>query len=91
MSFEHALTILLLVGGLMIIAAIDRRTGGGRCARRQRRKQFRQSAEPVVPGYIFTDAKARCAGLEERLRRLEGTVTSREFQMDRELRNAGRS
>jgi hypothetical protein len=46
--------------------------------------------ESVSPSYRFADAKARFERLEQRLRTLETVVTSREFQMDRELRGAGR-
>ena len=38
----------------------------------------------------FTDVKSRFDRVEDRLRTLENVVTSREFQMDRELRGMGR-
>lgn len=38
----------------------------------------------------FSDVKNRFDRVEDRLRTLEQCVTSREFQMDRELRGAGR-
>lgn len=39
----------------------------------------------------FTDVKDRFTRVEDRLRTLEQVVTSREFQMDRELRGTGRA
>ncbi len=45
---------------------------------------------PIVPP-SFTDVKSRFDRLEDRLRSMERVVTSREFQMDRELRGAGRT
>jgi phage shock protein C len=44
--------------------------------------------EPVRPR--LADVKVRFDRLEDRLRALEGVVTSREFQIDRELKGAGR-
>jgi phage shock protein C len=38
----------------------------------------------------FSDVKSRFDRVEDRLRTLEQVVTSREFQMDRELRGVGR-
>jgi phage shock protein C len=38
----------------------------------------------------FSDVKNRFSRVEDRLRTLEQVVTSREFQMDRELRGVGR-
>jgi phage shock protein C len=46
-------------------------------------------AAPVRPR--FTDVKARFDRLEGRMRALETVVTSREYQIDRELRSTGRS
>ena len=45
---------------------------------------------PPAPAHRrLADAKARFDRLENRLRVLESVVTSREFQMDRELKGAG--
>lgn len=46
-------------------------------------------ARPAA-GWRFTDVKSRFDRVEDRLRTLEQVVTSREFQMDRELKGAGR-
>lgn len=52
----------------------------------------RREAEHRRPGnaWRFTDVKTRFDRVEDRLRTLENVVTSREFQMDRELRGLGR-
>src|SRR6185312_1607065 len=44
------------------------------------------SPDPTAPRRRFADVKDRFDRLEVRLRALEGVVTSREFQIDRELR-----
>jgi phage shock protein C len=62
---------------------------GSRLARR-RMSASEPLAEPVAPSYRFADARARFERLETRLRTLECVVTSREFQIDRELRGTGR-
>jgi len=50
-----------------------------------RRETYRQAR-----AYRFSDVKDRFGHVEDRLRTLEQVVTSREFQMDRELRGLGR-
>jgi phage shock protein C len=46
--------------------------------------------EPTTPIRAkFGDVRDRFSRLEQKLRSLEKVVTSREFQMDRELRNSG--
>lgn len=45
---------------------------------------------PYARTWQFTDVKSRFDRVEERLRTIEQVVTSREFQMDRELRGLGR-
>ncbi|MGE3477092.1 MAG: envelope stress response membrane protein PspC [Rhodospirillaceae bacterium] len=52
----------------------------------------RREAEYRRPAgaWRFTDVKSRFDRVENRLRTLENVVTSREFQMDRELRGLGR-
>ena len=44
--------------------------------------------DPLAPRRRFADVKVRFDRLETRLRALESVVTSREFQIDRELKNA---
>lgn len=43
-----------------------------------------------ISAWRFSDVKTRFDRVEDRLRTLEQVVTSREFQMDRELRGLGR-
>src|SRR5690606_12087090 len=52
----------------------------------------RRAAEYRRPtsAWRFSDVKTRFDRVEDRLRTLEQVVTSREFQMDRELRGLGR-
>jgi phage shock protein C len=45
--------------------------------------------DPMAPRRRFVDVKARFDLLEARLRTLETVVTSKEFQIDRELGRAG--
>jgi phage shock protein C len=45
--------------------------------------------DPMAPRHRFAQVKSRFDRLEQRLRTLEGVVTSRGFQMDRELRGSG--
>jgi hypothetical protein len=50
------------------------------------------SAANLAPSPLrnrFSDVRDRFARLEQRLRSMEKVVTSREFQMDRELRKSG--
>ncbi|MDX2142454.1 MAG: PspC domain-containing protein [Rhodospirillaceae bacterium] len=50
------------------------------------------TAEPANGSALrtrFSDVRDRFSRLEQKLRSLEKVVTSREFQMDRELRNSG--
>jgi phage shock protein C len=46
------------------------------------------AAEPSTMRGRFTDVRDKFVRLEQRLRSLERVVTSREFQMDRELRKS---
>jgi len=50
----------------------------------------RAAYRPPARTWQFSDVKNRFDRVEDRLRTLEQVVTSREFQMDRELRGAGR-
>jgi phage shock protein C len=50
----------------------------------------REAYRPPVRTWQFSDVKNRFDRVEDRLRTLEQVVTSREFQMDRELRGMGR-
>jgi phage shock protein C len=52
----------------------------------RREAEYRRPAS----AWRFTDVKTRFDRVEDRLRTLENVVTSREFQMDRELRGLGR-
>lgn len=53
--------------------------------------ESRRSAESYRPRtWQFSEVKGRFDRVEDRLRTLEQVVTSREFQMDRELRGMGR-
>jgi hypothetical protein len=45
--------------------------------------------DPMAPRHRFAQVKNRFDRLEQRLRTLESVVTSRGFQMDRELRGSG--
>ncbi len=63
---------------------------GSRMARERVRTEDWPTHESVTPSYRFADAKARFERMEQRLRAMETVVTSREFQMDRELRGTGR-
>ena len=47
--------------------------------------------DPMSPRNKFAQVKSRFDRLESRLRAMEGVVTSRSFQMDRELRGSGQS
>ena len=49
------------------------------------------ASEPSPIRNRFADVRDRFGRLEQRLRSLEKVVTSREFQMDRELRKAGKA
>lgn len=50
----------------------------------------REAYHRPVRTWQFSDVKGRFDHVEDRLRTLEQVVTSREFQMDRELRGLGR-
>ena len=50
----------------------------------------RRDAVRPARAWHFSDVKNRFDRVEDRLRTLEQVVTSREFQMDRELRGTGR-
>ncbi len=52
--------------------------------------EARRAAGPAARTWQFSDVKTRFNRVEDRLRTLEQVVTSREFQMDRELRGMGR-
>lgn len=52
----------------------------------RREAEYRRPAS----AWRFADVKTRFDRVEDRLRTLENVVTSREFQMDRELRGLGR-
>jgi phage shock protein C len=52
--------------------------------------EARRTAYRPAPSWRFSDVKSRFNRVEDRLRTLEQVVTSREFQMDRELRGIGR-
>lgn len=45
--------------------------------------------DPMAPRHRFAQVKSRFDRLEQRLRTIESVVTSRGFQMDRELRGSG--
>ena len=45
-------------------------------------------SDPTAPRHRFAEVKARFDRLEAKLRAMETVVTSREFQMDRELRGS---
>jgi phage shock protein C len=49
------------------------------------------AAEPSPTKNRFVDVRDRFSRLEQRLRSLEKVVTSREFQIDRELRKPGQA
>ncbi len=59
---------------------------GSRFTRKRMSPWESAPAEPISPSYRFADARARFERMEQRLRTIETVVTSREFQMDRELR-----
>jgi phage shock protein C len=52
--------------------------------------ESRRAAYRPARTWQFSDVKTRFNRVEDRLRTLEQVVTSREFQMDRELRGLGR-
>lgn len=52
--------------------------------------ESRRAAYRPARTWQFSDVKNRFNRVEDRLRTLEQVVTSREFQMDRELRELGR-
>ena len=78
---------------LYVLAAwlLDPMPGSAYSRSRFRWHDTDRSREPISPGYRFADAKARFEQLERRLRNIESVVTSREFQMDRELRGTERT
>jgi len=57
--------------------------------RTRRTHDMQESDEPSSPRDRFVDVKSRFDRLEARLRAMEGVVTSRGFQMDRELKSSG--
>jgi phage shock protein C len=82
---------VMIVGYVLAAWLLDPKPGSTFTRSRMRAYDFEPPTEPISPRYRFADAKARFDQLERRLRDLEGVVTSREFQMDRELRGTGRS
>ena len=87
-----ALTIFppVIVGYVLCAWLLDPKPGSAYTRSRFRWHDTEMSREPISPRYRFADAKARFEHLERRLRNIESVVTSREFQMDRELRGTGR-
>ncbi len=89
----------IIAGGwpivVYLVAAwmIENKPAGGRYEEmRTNIDDTRRAAEHRRPAgaWRFTDVKTRFDRVEDRLRTLENVVTSREFQMDRELRGLGR-
>lgn len=69
---------------------LTHRDDGRYAAARADIDEARRAAERPVRSWHFSDVKGRFDRVEGRLRTLEQVVTSREFQMDRELRGMGR-
>ena len=80
----------MIVGYIVAAWLLDPKPGSAYSRSHFRWHDTEMSREPISPRYRFADAKARFEQLERRLRNIESVVTSREFQMDRELRGSER-
>lgn len=82
----------MIIGYIVAAWMIDAKPAGTRYDDvRTNLDDTRREAEYRRPSsWRFSDVKTRFDRVEDRLRTLEQVVTSREFQMDRELRGAGR-